>query len=461
MRVVMLSPEVYPYAKTGGLADVLAALPRALAAAGVEVTVCMPGYRPALRAAGALAPGTRLHAPIGSRMEPAEMVCAPGASVPTVLVRADQYFDRDGLYGEGGRDWPDNAERFAFFCRAALEWLRAEGEPALRRRDPDARVRRGPRRRAARPPRGAPRHPERDRRRRLESGHRPAPAGALPRGRPGRQGPLQAGAPGRARARGARRRTTPGHRLPPGRAEGVRPPRRGPAPRARALGRRARGAGQRRGALRAVAPRAGGPLPGARRGARRLRRGTRAPHRGGGGRLLDAVALRALRPEPALQPALWDRAHRARDRGPRRQRGGVRSGDRRGHGLQVQPLHARRLPGRARARAPHPPRPRALGPPDRQRHGAGLLVEPGRGRVSGALRDAGRRPHRVAVREESGHRQPTSQRARARTTPTRPPTTAPLRRMNWRSAPTRSSICATSLPVSSASRCSRTVRPIS
>src|SRR6266480_3423094 len=91
MRVVMLSPEVYPYAKTGGLADVLAALPRALAAAGVEVTVCMPGYRPALR--------------------------------------ADQYFDRDGLYGEGGRDWPDNAERFAFFCRAALEWLRAEGEP--------------------------------------------------------------------------------------------------------------------------------------------------------------------------------------------------------------------------------------------------------------------------------------------------------------------------------------------
>src|SRR5206468_3313943 len=48
MRVVMLSPEVYPYAKTGGLADVLAALPRALAAAGVEVTVCMPGYRPAL-----------------------------------------------------------------------------------------------------------------------------------------------------------------------------------------------------------------------------------------------------------------------------------------------------------------------------------------------------------------------------------------------------------------------------
>ena len=47
----------------------------------------------------------------------------------TVLLRADRYFDRDGLYGEGGQDYPDNAERFAFFCRAALEWLRAEREP--------------------------------------------------------------------------------------------------------------------------------------------------------------------------------------------------------------------------------------------------------------------------------------------------------------------------------------------
>jgi starch synthase len=129
MRVVMLSPEVYPYAKTGGLADVLAARPPALAAAGVEVTVCVPGYRSALRAAGTPAPGPRLYAPIASRMEAAEMVCVPGAPVPTVLLRADRYFDRDGLYGEGGQDYPDNAERFAFFCRAALEWLRAEREP--------------------------------------------------------------------------------------------------------------------------------------------------------------------------------------------------------------------------------------------------------------------------------------------------------------------------------------------
>jgi starch synthase len=124
MRVVMLAPEVHPYAKTGGLADVLAALPAALTRIGVEVRVCLPAYRTALRAPGPLPVVLRLHAPVSSRMEPAEILAVPDAPVPTFLVRADRFFDRDGLYGVGGRDYDDNAERFAFFCRAALEWLR-------------------------------------------------------------------------------------------------------------------------------------------------------------------------------------------------------------------------------------------------------------------------------------------------------------------------------------------------
>jgi len=53
----------------------------------------------------------------------------PDATVPTVVVRADRYFDRDTLYGPPGGDYPDNAERFAFFCRAALEWLRRLDPP--------------------------------------------------------------------------------------------------------------------------------------------------------------------------------------------------------------------------------------------------------------------------------------------------------------------------------------------
>src|SRR5262249_33524857 len=133
MRVCMLTPEAFPYAKTGGLADVLAALPAALARLGVEGTVMLPAYREALRTAG---PRERLGggwggvgAPASSRLEPATIVRVAGARVPTLMVQAPRYFDRDGLYGAGGHDHPDNAERFVFFCRAALEWLRGLGTP--------------------------------------------------------------------------------------------------------------------------------------------------------------------------------------------------------------------------------------------------------------------------------------------------------------------------------------------
>jgi starch synthase len=129
MHVVMMAGEVYPYAKTGGLADVMAALPRALASAGVEMTVCVPGYRRALATAGELPAGRRVLVPVGSRMEPADVVTLTAGAVRTVLVRADRYFDRDGIYGDARGDYGDNGERYVFFCRAVLEWLR--GEPPV------------------------------------------------------------------------------------------------------------------------------------------------------------------------------------------------------------------------------------------------------------------------------------------------------------------------------------------
>jgi starch synthase len=125
----MLASEASPYAKTGGLADVLAALPEALTALGVEVTVIIPGYRDALRTAGAVERLGRVRAPVASRLEPANVVRVSGARVPTLMLDAPRYFDRDGLYGSGGGDYGDNAERFAFFCRAGLEWLRTLGAP--------------------------------------------------------------------------------------------------------------------------------------------------------------------------------------------------------------------------------------------------------------------------------------------------------------------------------------------
>jgi starch synthase len=129
VRVCILASEAFPYAKTGGLADVVTALSEALIARGIEVTIVLPGYREALRTANGVERLGLVRAPISSRLERAEVVRVTGARVPTLLIHSPRYFDRDGLYGAGGSDYPDNAERFAFFCRAALEWLRALGTP--------------------------------------------------------------------------------------------------------------------------------------------------------------------------------------------------------------------------------------------------------------------------------------------------------------------------------------------
>lgn len=129
MHVVHLAAEASPYAKTGGLGDVLGGLPPALARRGVRTTVCIPAHRAALRAAGATSLVGHAVAPVSSRTESARILAVSAAPVPTVLVDAPRYFDRAELYGEGGRDYPDNAERFVFFCRAALDWLRGTEEP--------------------------------------------------------------------------------------------------------------------------------------------------------------------------------------------------------------------------------------------------------------------------------------------------------------------------------------------
>jgi starch synthase len=123
MHVVHIAAEASPYAKTGGLGDVLGALPPASARAGIETTVLLPGHREARRAAGTTRPVGTVSALVSNRAEEASVLAVDDAVVPTRLVDAPQYFDRPGLYGEDGHDYPDNAERFVFFCRAALAWL--------------------------------------------------------------------------------------------------------------------------------------------------------------------------------------------------------------------------------------------------------------------------------------------------------------------------------------------------
>ena len=121
----MVASEAVPFAKTGGLADVLAALPRALARLGHQVDVFMPHYR----GVDAGEPLGALRVPLGLGVEDATLSQVESGGVRTILAAHARYFDRDYLYGAGGHDYPDNPERFTFLSRAALEWAAASREP--------------------------------------------------------------------------------------------------------------------------------------------------------------------------------------------------------------------------------------------------------------------------------------------------------------------------------------------
>ncbi|HET7004520.1 MAG TPA: glycogen synthase GlgA [Candidatus Binatia bacterium] len=128
MKIAMIASEANPFAKTGGLADVLGTLSVALEHLGHEVTVILPAYRCALQGGFALQEtGTTVTVPVADRHESGTILRSMiGKNVSALLIRADRYFDRDFLYGTATKDYPDNAERFTFFCRAALELLRQD-----------------------------------------------------------------------------------------------------------------------------------------------------------------------------------------------------------------------------------------------------------------------------------------------------------------------------------------------
>ena len=124
MRILMVGSEAVPFAKTGGLADVLGSLPRALTRLGHEVDVVMPRYR----GITAGEPAGRVAVPLGAQVTEAEVFATTADGVRTLFIDHPGYFDRDYLYGTSGHDYADNAERFAFLARAALEWA-ASGPP--------------------------------------------------------------------------------------------------------------------------------------------------------------------------------------------------------------------------------------------------------------------------------------------------------------------------------------------
>ena len=114
----MVSSEAQPYAKTGGLADVVGALPSALKEAGDEVAVVVPRYGSIdLKRARRVYDGIAIY--LGPTRHDVAIYQAL-ADFPYYLVDCPPLFDRKGLYGEAGMDYPDNHIRFAVFARAAL-----------------------------------------------------------------------------------------------------------------------------------------------------------------------------------------------------------------------------------------------------------------------------------------------------------------------------------------------------
>lgn len=129
MNILFATPEAMPFTKTGGLADVAGALPRELARLGHRVCLVLPRYglidgeRHSLK--------TRLHLEVPTSRGPrdaiieatalADQTIPPEAWVRVLMVGHPPYFARSGLYMEGGQDYPDNLERFAFFSRAVVE----------------------------------------------------------------------------------------------------------------------------------------------------------------------------------------------------------------------------------------------------------------------------------------------------------------------------------------------------
>jgi starch synthase len=125
-RILMVASEAVPFAKTGGLGDVVGALPQALARLGHEVTLVLPRYR-------GVAGGTTIghnSVSLGGRSFDVTLVEHNLADrARAVLVECAELFDRPQLYGVGSVDYPDNAARFAVLARAALEFGAREPSP--------------------------------------------------------------------------------------------------------------------------------------------------------------------------------------------------------------------------------------------------------------------------------------------------------------------------------------------
>ena len=127
MKIVLAASELFPYVKTGGLADAVGSLATTLADSGHEVSVFVPGYRALLdhKHAQGAERRWRLRIEMDRQFLSGDVrVFSPRPNLSVYLICREEFFDRRSPYGNGERDYEDNADRFIFFCKGVAETLR-------------------------------------------------------------------------------------------------------------------------------------------------------------------------------------------------------------------------------------------------------------------------------------------------------------------------------------------------
>ncbi len=127
MRILIAASEMTPFAKTGGLADVIGSLPFHLNNNGVEVAAVLPKYKGVTAETEDLGEITIPIAsnPVSGRIEKSHV---PNTKIPVYFIVQDHYYHRDGIYNDRGGDFSDNLERYTFFSRAVVEMVKRKME---------------------------------------------------------------------------------------------------------------------------------------------------------------------------------------------------------------------------------------------------------------------------------------------------------------------------------------------
>ncbi|MGH9492031.1 MAG: glycogen synthase, partial [Terriglobales bacterium] len=129
MHIAFAASECVPFSKTGGLADVVGALPSALAALGHQVSVFLPRYKQT-KLTKAETVVRSLTIPFDDQYRFCSVLDGGSqAGVRFYFIEYPPFFERDALYGTPSGDFPDNAERFALYSRAVLEASKILGVP--------------------------------------------------------------------------------------------------------------------------------------------------------------------------------------------------------------------------------------------------------------------------------------------------------------------------------------------